>query len=173
MSASSASAAIRPMTPASPSTLARSQTPAPSMLSHASPLRTGVLARSMTPAAGFGRSHTPAPMSSRSMTPGPNSHYSSASAYARSQTPAPTGSHYSNGYTSSGPPIPPKPRRLSQATPPSTISRSTSEEKAEAQQLWLPHSSAHRGVLVEDDQDAYYKRAHTSPSRHLGVSART
>ncbi|EKM77758.1 hypothetical protein AGABI1DRAFT_107927 [Agaricus bisporus var. burnettii JB137-S8] len=171
----SASAATRPTTPATPSMLGRSQTPAPSMFSHTSPLRNGVSARSMTPAAGYGRSYTPAPVSSRSMTPGPTSHYSSASAYARSQTPAPTASHHSNAYAPPGPPIPPKPRRLSHASPPTSISRTTSEEKAEAQQLWHPSttSSGHRGVLVEDDHDTYYKRAHASPARHAGVSART
>ncbi|KAF9447101.1 hypothetical protein P691DRAFT_141260 [Macrolepiota fuliginosa MF-IS2] len=167
----SMSSSARPMTPATPSPLARAQTPAPSSLSHSS-TRSGTSVRSMTPAIGMGRSYTPAPVSSRSMTPGPNTHYSSASAYAsRSQTPAPTSSHsHSHGYAAA-PPIPPKPRRLSQPSPPKMMARTTSEEKADARERWIPPESR---VLVETAEGgSYYKKVLGHTARAIGVGSRT
>lgn len=172
ISISSSSSSVRPMTPATPSPLARSQTPAPSMLSHASHRSATPSVRSMTPAIGMGRSYTPAPISSRSMTPGPGSHYSSASAYAasRSHTPAPTSSYHPNAHNSAAPPppIPPKPRRLSQPSPPKMMVRSTSEEKADARERWLPPDGR---VLVETEGGSYYKKVLANSARP--VAART
>ncbi|KAF5354013.1 hypothetical protein D9756_007052 [Leucocoprinus leucothites] len=171
----STSSSARPITPATPSPLSRSQTPGPSMLSHSSSIRSATPSvRSMTPAVGMGRSYTPAPVSSRSMTPGPGTHYTSASAYAsRSQTPAPSSTHsHSHTYNSTAPPppIPPKPRRLSQSSPPQMMARSTSEEKADARQRWIPPDGR---VLVETDVGSYYQKMHGNAARPVGVTART
>lgn len=129
--------------------------------------------RSVTSAAAIQRSYTPAHTSSRSMTLGPGSHYSSASAYAsRSQTPAPTSAHSpSPAYGATTLSVPLKPRRLSQPSPPKMMVRSTSEEKADARQRWIPPSDAR--VLVETEAGSYYQKLHGSPLRPIGVSART
>lgn len=152
----------RPITPATPSHLSRSQT------------SQKTLPRSVTPAVATPRSYTPAPVSTRSMTPGPGSHYSSASAYAsRSQTPAPASAHsHSHTYSAAVPPLPtsPKHRRLSQSSPPKIV-RSTSEEKADARQRWIPPSDTR--VLVETEAGSYYQKLHGSPLRPIGVSAKT
>ncbi|KXN89169.1 hypothetical protein AN958_06096 [Leucoagaricus sp. SymC.cos] len=174
----STSSSIRPITPATPSPLTRSQTPAPTMLSHSSSIRSATPSiRSMTPAVGMGRSYTPAPVSSRSMTPGPGSHYTSASAYAsRSQTPAPTSSHFhSHAYSSAAPPppIPPKPRRLSQPSPPKMMVRSTSEEKTDARERWIPPPPENRVLVETAEGGSYYKKMHGSTVRPMGISART
>jgi len=50
--------------------------------------------------------------------------------------------------------------------------RSTSEEKADARQRWIPPSDATR-VLVETEVGSYYQKLHGSPLRPIGVSART
>ncbi|KAF8884404.1 hypothetical protein CPB84DRAFT_1816953 [Gymnopilus junonius] len=111
----SASMSSRPTTPATPLSPTRSHTPAPP------------------------RSHTPAPSTHaplRSHTPGPGHSSASAAAAAlssppRSHTPGPAPS-------TPAPLVPPKPRRLSTPSPPKMMVRSTSEEKAEAHERWLP-----------------------------------
>jgi hypothetical protein len=80
-------------------------------------------ARSQTPSI---RSYTPAPSAippvPRLSTPAP------PSMTMRTQTPVPL--------------VPPKPRRLSQPPSPPKMFRSTSEEKADAHERWLPPTSA-------------------------------
>ncbi|RDB26180.1 hypothetical protein Hypma_006099 [Hypsizygus marmoreus] len=111
----SASMSSRPSTPSTPMP-SRSHTPAP-------------LTRSQTPAPPLARPQTPSVRSYtpslRSYTPAPPLRLSTpAPSLLRTQTPAP-------------PPIPHKPRRLSTPSPPKMM-RSTSEEKAEVHERWLP-----------------------------------
>ncbi|KAF8815549.1 hypothetical protein BYT27DRAFT_6678233 [Phlegmacium glaucopus] len=81
------------------------------------------------------RSHTPSLRSPsiRSYTPAPP-----VPALPRFSTPAPT--NMAHRVQTPAPLVPPKPRRLSQPSPPKMM-RSTSEEKAEAHERWLPPSS--------------------------------
>ncbi|KAG5351322.1 hypothetical protein C0989_006981 [Termitomyces sp. Mn162] len=113
----SSSISSRPTTPATPSP-SRTYTPAPS-----SPLRTQTPAPFVKTQTPMTRPYTPAPTHNlRSMTQTPS--------LMRTTTPAP-------------PPIPTKPRRLSTpSTPaPPKMVRSTSEEKAELHQIWIPPQS--------------------------------
>jgi hypothetical protein len=150
----------RPSTPATsamPVTPTRSYTPAPSQISSRSHTPGPVPLRSHTPAPAPPRSHTPAP--TRSQTPAPmppRSHtpslrtpsmrsYTPAPsipALPRFSTPAPTS--MAHRVQTPAPLVPPKPRRLSQPPSPPKIIRSTSEEKAEAHERWLPPLS-HEG----------------------------
>lgn len=142
----SASMSSRPSTPATPSP-SRTYTPAPPPLS-----------RSQTPAPL--RSQTPAPLA-RSYTPSPRSQTPSVRPYTpalptmRTTTPAPS---LLRMQTPAPPPIPPKPRRLSTPSPPKMM-RSTSEEKAELHQRWIP---------PEMDQSKFMARP---PSRTASYSS--
>ncbi|KAF8154535.1 hypothetical protein B0H34DRAFT_752489 [Crassisporium funariophilum] len=93
-----------------------------------------------SPLSRFNSMHTrSASMSSRPSTPAtpvsPTRSHTPAPVYA---TPAPTMSHRSQ---TPAPMVPPKPRRLSTPSPPKMMNRTTSEEKAEAHERWLPPSS--------------------------------
>ncbi|KAG6831015.1 hypothetical protein H0H92_013203 [Tricholoma furcatifolium] len=110
----SASMSSRPTTPATP-TPSRTYTPAPPLPRMQTPAPP--LSRAQTPLA---RAYTPAPATLRSMTQTPS--------LMRHTTPAP-------------PPVPTKPRRLSTPSPPKMM-RSTSEEKGEYPQIWMPPSAS-------------------------------
>ncbi|KAF8661643.1 hypothetical protein AX16_001285 [Volvariella volvacea WC 439] len=129
----SASTSQRPTTP-SPSPL-RSHTPTPVIR----PYTPGTLSSASAAAA---RSHTPAPVT-RLTTPAPPT-----PTPLRIQTPAP--------------PIPPKPRRLSHPSPPPQMMRSTSEEKQETHQRWLP---AQLQQMNTDDYKSSAKSILRPPSR--------
>ncbi|KAG6864393.1 hypothetical protein C0991_009932 [Blastosporella zonata] len=112
----SASMSSRPTTPAM-SSPTRPYTPAPPLPRMQTP--GPPLTRTQTPMA---RPYTPGLTSLRSMTQTPSP--------MRHTTPAP-------------PPIPTKPRRLSTPSPPKMM-RSSSEEKAELHQIWMPPESPMR-----------------------------
>ncbi|TFK36283.1 hypothetical protein BDQ12DRAFT_610097 [Crucibulum laeve] len=124
----SMSSSSRPSTPsATPISPTRSHTPSAPARSHTPALSSST--RSHTPALPT-RSHTP---SLRSANPPPVRSYTPAPPVPRYATPAPSmlRSH------TPAPMVPPKSRRLSQPSPPKMM-RSTSEEKAEAHERWLP-----------------------------------
>ncbi|TFK66003.1 hypothetical protein BDN72DRAFT_871652 [Pluteus cervinus] len=81
------------------------------------------------------RSHTPNPTIPRSHTPAPSIRSHTPASPLRLATPAPP-SHLHHP-SSPAPPIPPKPRRLSEATPPKMM-RSASEEKQDIHERWIP-----------------------------------
>ncbi|PPQ66923.1 hypothetical protein CVT26_010012 [Gymnopilus dilepis] len=174
MHARSASMSSRPTTPATPLSPTRSHTPAPPRSHTPAP-------RSHTPGPGMSsasaaaaalttppRSHTPGPAPSvrsqtpsiRSHTPAPSSHYQFAhvppvpSLPLRYSTPAPPSS-VSHRTQTPAPLVPPKPRRLSTPSPPKMMVRSTSEEKAEAHERWIPP-----GVNIHSDDDYVLPRDH-------------
>ncbi|KAJ2918110.1 hypothetical protein MD484_g2331, partial [Candolleomyces efflorescens] len=149
----SASMTPRPSTPAaSPISPSRSHTPglsSPTRTSSASAAAAAAAAnRPPTPAHGL-RSYTPAPAPSAPMPAMPTRY---------AATPSPTQMRH-HTYTPA-PLVPPKPRRLSTSTP-QKLTRSMSEEKAEAHERWLPPQFAGHG---ED-------KAPRSPSRMQGFSS--
>ncbi|KAF9527170.1 hypothetical protein CPB83DRAFT_895412 [Crepidotus variabilis] len=187
----SLSMSSRPTTPAMPTSPTRSHTPAPPRSHTPAPVPTRSHTPGPGSSYYPSRSHTPGPgslsasvsassvSSSRSHTPAPPS--ASASAYARSQTPsirsytpAPgsTGVPPVPRYSTPAPPsmsiraqtpaplVPPKPRRLSQTSPPQMY-RSTSEEKADAHERWLPPASPQS----EYDYSKYKSSTPRPPSR--------
>ncbi|KDR79213.1 hypothetical protein GALMADRAFT_1228359 [Galerina marginata CBS 339.88] len=177
MHSRSASMSSRPTTPASaPLSPTRSHTPAPPRSHTPAPPRShtpgpghssaSAAAAAMTPP----RSHTPGPNPSlrsqtpsiRSHTPAPSSsHYHSSHSHSshavppmpslpvRYATPAPSlSAHHTHRTQTPAPLVPPKPRRLSTPSPPKMMVRSTSEEKAEAHERWIPP-----GTVVNHDDD--------------------
>ncbi|KAG6836958.1 hypothetical protein H0H93_000599 [Arthromyces matolae] len=116
----STSMSSRPTTPATPSP-SRTYTPAPTPTP---------LLRTQTPAPPLPRTQTPMV---RPFTPAVSAVHTLRS---MTQTPSPM----RNMSTPAPPPIPTKPRRLSTPAPPKMM-RSTSEEKGEIHQIWLPPGS--------------------------------
>ncbi|KAF9562066.1 hypothetical protein CPC08DRAFT_634605 [Agrocybe pediades] len=114
------------------------------------------------------RSHTPAPprshtpgVSPRSHTPGPGIHYSSLSGSfappmpsipSRYATPTP----FANRSQTPAPLVPPKPRRLSTPpSPPKMMTRSTSEEKADAHERWIPAHAPDDDYIVHPSREKF------------------
>jgi len=184
MHSRSASMSSRPTTPATPVTPTRSHTPAPSLSSRSH--TPGPVPRSHTPGPTPPRSHTPAP--TRSQTPAPNmpprSHtpslrtpslrsYTPAPpipSLPRFSTPAPTS--MAHRVQTPAPLVPPKPRRLSQPPSPPKIMRSTSEEKAEAHERWLPplspegESDYNQSSKLKSSRPASRTASYSISSRH-------
>ena len=143
MHSRSASMSSQPSTPATTLTPTRSHTPPPSQLYSRSHSPGPVPPRSHAPAPAPPRFHTPAPMPPHSHTPSLRTpsirSYTPAPpipALPRFSTPAPTSmAHRVQTPTAL---VPPKPRRLLQPPSPPKMMRSTSEERAEAHERWLP-----------------------------------
>ncbi|KAF4621577.1 hypothetical protein D9613_012623 [Agrocybe pediades] len=140
----------------------RSHTPGPGM-SSASAAAAAMPPRSHTPGPGLShassiRSHTP---SLRSQTPTPSSHYSSLSGSfappvpsipSRYATPTP----FANRSQTPAPLVPPKPRRLSTPpSPPKMMTRSTSEEKADAHERWIPAHAPDDDYIVHPSREKF------------------
>jgi len=97
--------------------------------------------RSATPAA---RSYTPALPPPVPQIP---------NRYAATPTPSPM-----RAYTPA-PSVPPKPRRLSTSSPPKMLSRSMSEEKADAHERWLPAELANDPNKMRGFSSAHHAAA--------------
>ncbi|KIM43760.1 hypothetical protein M413DRAFT_18125 [Hebeloma cylindrosporum] len=172
MHSRSVSMSSRPTTPAASLSPTRSHTPA---LSSANPPPRLAPPRSHTPgpgqssasaaAAALPRSHTPAPTPPRAHTPSlARSPTPAARPYTPAPPPVPPIPSLPIRYGTPAPPtmasyraqtpaplVPPKSRRLSQPSPPKMALRSTSEEKADLHERWLPPN--HHGIPIVDDYE--------------------
>lgn len=119
---------------------------------HARSASTSTSSRPTTPSP-ITRTHTPTPIT-RAYTSAPVRSHTPASPM-RHATPAPSPLHST---TPAPPPVPPKPRRLSEATPPLKMTRSASEEKQEIHERWIPPQA-------DDYKSSKYASSSRPPSR--------